>query len=155
MRDTPTSPLAVPPPIAFFGGAFCALGLQVLWPLRTSLAPSLGKALGIGVLVASAVLGFWGIRSMFLAGESPDPAVPTSKLVTGGPFAYSRNPIYLSFALFDAGLGFLFNNLWLFIVLLPMLLYVDRLIVGREEWYLERRLGEEYLDYKRRVRRWL
>lgn len=155
MRDTPVSPIAVPPPVVFLGAALSALGLNLFWPLRIPLDSRLADALGYVAVAASAVLGFWGIRSMFKAGENPDPGVPTTRLVTGGPFAYSRNPIYLSFALFDIGLGLLFNNLWLFILLLPMLLYVDRLIVGREEAYLEHRLGEPYLDYKRRVRRWL
>lgn len=146
---------AVPPPIAFFGAAFTALGMNVIWPLRTPLDPRLGDALGYAAVLASATLAFWGIRAMFQAGESPDPSVPTQRLVTSGPFAYTRNPLYLSLALFDVGLGLLFDNLWLFLLLLPILLYVDRLIVGREEAYLEGRLGDEYRDYKRRVRRWI
>lgn len=155
MRDRPLPVTAVPPPVAFFGAALSALGLNVFWPLRTPLDPRLGDALGYLAIFASAALGWWGIRAMFQAGESPDPKVPTRRLVTGGPFAYSRNPIYLSLALFDVGLGLLFDNLWLIFLLLPILLYVDRLIVGREEAYLEGRLGEEYLAYKRRVRRWI
>lgn len=141
--------------MAFFGAAFSALGLNLIWPLHTPLDSQLGDTLGLALVLASAVLGWWGIRAMFQAGESPDPNIPTKRLVTIGPFAYSRNPIYLSLALFDVGLGLLFDNLWLFILLLLMLLYVDRLIVGREERYLEERLGEEYREYKRRVRRWL
>lgn len=155
MHNKPLPVTAVPPPVAFFGAALSALGLNVFWPLRTPLDPRLGDALGYVAILASAVLGWWGIRAMFQAGESPDPSQPTQRLVSGGPFAFSRNPIYLSLALFDIGLGLLFDNLWLFILLLLIWLYVDRLIVGREEAYLEERLGEEYLDYKRRVRRWL
>ncbi len=155
MRNVQTSPTGVPPAVAFFGAAFSALGLNLFWPLPTPLNPRLADALGFAAVLTSAVLGWWGIRAMFQAGESPDPNVPTKRLVTGGPFAYSRNPIYLSLAMFDIGLGLLFDNLWLFILLLLMWLYVDRLIVGREEIYLEDVLGDEYLDYKRRVRRWL
>lgn len=155
MHQKPFPATAVPPPVVFLGAAFAALGINVIWPLPLPLDPRLGDALGVAAVLASAGLGFWGIRAMFQTGESPDPSAPTRRLVTGGPFAYSRNPLYLSLALFEVGLGLLFDNLWLFILLLPAFLYVDRLIVGREEAYLEGRLGEEYREYKRRVRRWL
>jgi protein-S-isoprenylcysteine O-methyltransferase Ste14 len=49
-----------------------------------------------------------------------------------------------------AGIAVLRNSLWA-ILFLPLVLYV----IGREERYLERTFGEEYLAYRRRVRRWV
>jgi protein-S-isoprenylcysteine O-methyltransferase Ste14 len=47
------------------------------------------------------------------------------------------------------------NTLWA-ILLLPVVVYViQREVIGREERYLERTFGEEYLAYKARVRRWV
>jgi protein-S-isoprenylcysteine O-methyltransferase Ste14 len=74
---------------------------------------------------------------------------------TEGPFRYSRNPAYLSLAMIYAGIAVLRNSLWT-ILLLPLVVYViQREVIGREERYLERALGEEYLAYKARVRRWV
>jgi protein-S-isoprenylcysteine O-methyltransferase Ste14 len=54
-----------------------------------------------------------------------------------------------------AGIAILRNALWA-ILLLPLVLYVmQREVIEREERYLERTFGEEYLAYKRRVRRWV
>ncbi len=80
---------------------------------------------------------------------------PVSSLVQDGPFRYSRNPGYLSLAMIYAGIAILRNALWA-ILLMPLVLYViQREVIEREERYLERTFGEEYLAYKRRVRRWV
>jgi len=80
---------------------------------------------------------------------------PVPRLSTEGPFRYSRNPGYLSLAMLYAGIAVLRNALWA-ILFLPLALYViQREVIGREERYLERTFGEEYLAYKARVRRWV
>ena len=80
---------------------------------------------------------------------------PVARLVTDGPFRYTRNPGYLGLAMLYAGIAVLRNALWA-ILLLPVVVYViQREVIGREERYLERTFGEEYLAYKAQVRRWL
>jgi protein-S-isoprenylcysteine O-methyltransferase Ste14 len=78
---------------------------------------------------------------------------PVPRLTTAGPFGYSRNPAYLSLVMIYAGIAALKNSLWA-ILFLPLVVYViGREVIGREEQYLERTFGEEYLAYKVRVRR--
>ena len=80
---------------------------------------------------------------------------PVPRLATDGPYRYTRNPGYLGLALLYSGIAVLRNSLWA-IVPLPLVLYViQREVIGREERYLERSFGEEYLAYKARVRRWV
>ena len=80
---------------------------------------------------------------------------PVSSLVQDGPFRYSRNPGYLALTMLYAGIAVLRNALWV-ILLLPLVLYViQREVIEPEERYLERTFGEEYLNYKARVRRWV
>ena len=101
------------------------------------------------------MLSAWSLRTMFRAGEDPDPYAPTGRTVTSGPYAYSRNPVYLSFNPVHVGIAFVVNTVWP-IVLLPVgiaLLHYG--VIAREESYLERVLGEEYREYKARVRRWV
>jgi protein-S-isoprenylcysteine O-methyltransferase Ste14 len=72
-----------------------------------------------------------------------------------GPFRFSRNPQYLSVNIIYTGIAISFNALWP-IVFLPVVLVIMREgVIKREERYLERKFGEEYLSYKARVRRWI
>ena len=79
---------------------------------------------------------------------------PTNSLVFKGPFRFSRNPIYLSMVSLLLGVGIWTNSLWFIglAALVVVLLFWG--VISREERYLERMFGEEYLNYKRRVRRW-
>ena len=73
----------------------------------------------------------------------------------GRPFGYSRNPSYLALALIYAGIASLRNSLWAMLLLPPVIMVMQREVIGREERYLERAFGEEYLAYKAQVRRWV
>ena len=100
-------------------------------------------------------LAVWFARTMRGADTTLHTDKPVSSLVQDGPFRYSRNPGYLPLTMLYAGIAILRNVLWA-ILLLPLVLYViQREVIEREERYLERTFGEEYLRYKARVRRWI
>ena len=80
---------------------------------------------------------------------------PVPRLTTEGPFRYTRNPSYLALAMIYAGIAVLRNSLWAMLLLPFAVIVIQREVIGREERYLERTFGEEYLDYKERVRRWV
>src|ERR687893_292903 len=71
------------------------------------------------------------------------------------PYRYSRNPGYLSLTMLYVGIAILRNALWAIPLLLLVVYVIQREVIEREERYLERTFGEEYLAYKRRVRRWV
>jgi len=77
------------------------------------------------------------------------------KLLTKGPYAYSRNPMYVSYTLIYSGAAFAINSNWPLILLILVLLVIDLGIVRDEEEYLEKKFGEEYSFYKKKVRRWI
>jgi protein-S-isoprenylcysteine O-methyltransferase Ste14 len=58
-------------------------------------------------------------------------------------------------AAFYVGLAVILGLMWAFLFLPIVLLVVDRLVIAREERYLEHKFGEEYVAYKGRVRRWI
>ena len=100
-------------------------------------------------------LAAWFVRTMRGVDTTIRIDKPVSSLVQNGPFRYSRNPGYVALAMIYAGIAFLRNALWA-ILPLPLVLYViQREVIEREERYLERTFGEEYLGYRRRVRRWV
>jgi protein-S-isoprenylcysteine O-methyltransferase Ste14 len=80
---------------------------------------------------------------------------PTRVLVTTGIHGWTRNPIYLGMFLVYGGIGVAAQSTWVLVLTLPLAILIRYGVVVREEAYLERRFRDAYLDYKRRVRRWL
>lgn len=118
-------------------------------------APALRRGLALPCLAAAAALGGWGLGWFRRLRTTVLPHKPSSALITSGPYRFSRNPLYCASALLYVGLALWLGRLWP-LFLLPFVLAAIRLyVIAREESYLERRFGKEYLDYKARVRRWL
>jgi protein-S-isoprenylcysteine O-methyltransferase Ste14 len=63
--------------------------------------------------------------------------------------------MYVGMACLYIALAMAFGVIWALIALPVVLAAVDRLVIAREEPYLEAKFGDQYRDYKRRVRRWL
>ncbi|MBX2824804.1 MAG: isoprenylcysteine carboxylmethyltransferase family protein, partial [Gammaproteobacteria bacterium] len=76
-------------------------------------------------------------------------------LLQAGPYNFSRNPIYLAMVLFCAGLAIVLNSLWIIIALVPAILTVHFHVITREEQHLTRQFGQDFTDYRNRVRRWI
>src|SRR4030095_12199800 len=107
----------------------------------------------IGVLFCLAGLIFVG-WSLVSFGESFRVGIDTEhpdKLITTGVFAISRNPIYTAFALILLGQFLIFPN-WLLLVYLAAGIWLFHRQVLREEEYLKKHYGKEYLEYSKRVR---
>jgi len=78
----------------------------------------------------------------------------SSTIVTNGPFHFSRNPMYLSITMLTIGLAFVFNDLIL-LILTGVAILITNVVIRKEELYLNKKFGEEYLGYIKRVRRWI
>jgi protein-S-isoprenylcysteine O-methyltransferase Ste14 len=89
------------------------------------------------------------------AGTSASPRETSKNLTTFGPFKYSRNPIYVAMTGLYIGFALIINAIWPFVVLVPLLVVMQWGVILREEQYLALQFGEEYLNYKKNVRRWL
>ena len=76
-------------------------------------------------------------------------------LLTGGPYAFSRNPMYLGWGLIYLGIGLAVNSAWILALFIPVVAYVHFVDIRKEERRLEEQFGDEYLEYQRRVRRYL
>jgi protein-S-isoprenylcysteine O-methyltransferase Ste14 len=146
--------IRVPPPLIYLGGFACGLLVEVVVP-----SPGLpgwlrigGAAVGILLLLlldTRAMLSFRRQRTPF------NPARAARKLVTDGPYAHTRNPMYLGMACAYVGAALAAEALWSLALLALVLLIIDRVIVPKEEAYLAASFGEEYERYRGRVRRWL
>src|SRR5215510_7754334 len=117
--------------------------------------PCLALWLGLALLVLGVGIAAWGRRTMQAAGTNVNPALPTTAIVTSGPFRFSRNPLYLALTLLYLGLTLALNTWWGIVVLVPVLIIMHRGVVLREERYLEHKFGETYRQYRSKVRRYL
>ena len=152
-RDVPNLGF-VRPPLVYLSAIIMGVILHLLAPLsffpRTWSMP-VGIAL---VLMATALLVSSIAR--FRAAGTPVPAYkPTTAIVRKGPYRFTRNPIYLGFSLLQLGVAIWVNSVWLLVTLVGAMVLINYAVIRKEENYLERRFGNEYVDYKRTVRRWL
>ncbi len=113
--------------ISWIGVFFCLAGLSLLsWSLI-----SFGRSFRVGIDT-----------------EHPD------KLITSGVFAFSRNPIYVAFTCILLGQFLIFSN-WILLLYMGAGIWLFHRQVLREEEYLKKHYGKEYLEYCNRVRRYL
>ncbi len=153
--STQDNPGVVAPPPLIYAGAL-AIGLIVHRFFPVKFLPGAGaRLLGRVCMGISGMLALSAFLEMRRAGTHVDPRQPATALVTRGPFRLTRNPLYLSLTLLYTGIALMVNSLWA-ILLLPGALIVIRYgVINREERYLERTFGEQYLSYKAKVRRWI
>ena len=117
-----------------------------LWHLN--LAPAILTALryiGIAFEIIGVAVLLMSYGSMAAAKTTINPSEHSSKVVTSGLYAYSRNPIYLGWFLFIAGMGFRNANLIVLIIAVAMIFLLYWAVILEEEKYLEQKFGEEYL----------
>ena len=143
------------PPLAHFGMLVAGLALHFAFPQRFLPGIWLQLAIGLPLIAISVIPAIWAARTMRRAETEISSSKPTTAIVVRGPFRFSRNPMYLALTVLYIGIATSVNALWA-IVLLPVALVALSLgVINREERYLERKFGQEYLRYKARVRRWL
>ncbi|HTE85157.1 MAG TPA: isoprenylcysteine carboxylmethyltransferase family protein [Dehalococcoidia bacterium] len=146
--------LPVPPPLIYVVPLVVGLGLRK-WLSGIPLAQPLRRIIGVLFVAGGGALIAWFARSMQQAQTPINPTKPVKTLVTGGPFAFSRNPGYLGMATIYAGLALVLNSLSALLALPVALLVMSRGVIEPEERYLDKRFGEGYRSYRTRVRRWL
>lgn len=147
-----------PPPAIFVALFFIGLLLEsMLLRIRIAgqgTAAMLGL-LGLALVALGAFLMFWGMLTFRRFRTSILPFRPATALVQSGPYRFTRNPMYVGLTTAHVGAALAMNVAWP-LILLPLALYLlVRLVIRPEEEYLGRFFGEEYAEFKRRVRRWL
>ena len=141
------------PPAIYLAAIILGLVLHSVWPIP--FARKFAMPLGVLIAALAVALIIWSVRT-FHSAHTPVPGNrPTTVIVTVGPYRFSRNPIYLAFSIFQAGIAVAINSAWLLVTLLPSIGLMSCVVIPREERYLEARFGEEYGRYRARVRRWL
>lgn len=142
------------PPYIHAGFVILGLGLEIIWPVN--ILPFFWQlGLPVVLLVLVYLLGKSAAPQFRKKGTTLDVGTPTTAIITEGAYRYSRNPIYLGMALIHLAIGILIDSVWVMSMVIPAMIVMTYGVIIREETYLARKFGDEYLGYKARVRRWL
>jgi protein-S-isoprenylcysteine O-methyltransferase Ste14 len=132
------------------------LGLVIGGAVGYAVYRFVGCASGTCAITSNPLISvfFWAVITMRREGASIPTGEPTNSLVARGPFKFSRNPIYLSMVCLLLSIGVWANSIWFIGIAASMVVLLNWGVISREELYLVRKFGEEYVTYKQRVRRW-
>lgn len=142
---------------------FVAVVLVLLpgWVLRQTggqlAAPTaLSWTLGLPVFLLGVAIALWAAVSDVILGRGT-PAVydPPRRLMSSGPYAWVRNPMYIGAATALLGAAIVYRSRALFLIMVAYATIAHLFVVAYEEPQLERRFGDDYARYRARVRRWL
>jgi len=142
------------PPLLFAGGVVCGVVAHLVCPYRFAFG-AWPRWIGAGLGLAAVLFALWGERTMKAAGTNVRPTLPALVIVSTGPFAFTRNPLYLGVLGLYSGIGLALASPPFLAVLVPMFAVLHAGVVLREERYLEAKFGDVYRAYKGRVRRWI
>lgn len=153
MTGADNAGVIVRPPLLYAVALAAMLALRWLWPLPifsgATFRPGLALvALAVGLLI-------WGRQTLVTGGTNVDPSLPSTAVVTSGPYRFSRNPLYMGLAVVYLGLTLALDTWWGIILLALVLIVMHRGVIQREERYLERKFGDGYRQYRAAVRRYL
>lgn len=133
--------------------------LALVWLIDLLLPTPLGiwwfQWLGLTLLLAGGLLLIVAAGVFQARGTTVDPTRDPDLLVTDGLYRLSRNPMYLGMLLALVGFA-LWRDAWLALLCpLAFFLYMDRVVIPREEQRVAARFAEQFDSYRQRTRRWI
>ena len=148
--------LRIPVPWVFVLTYLLGVGLEYALPLRGGNGALRGVKVAGGVLFGiGAVIAGWGLLTFRAARTTTVPGQASSRLVTWGPYRFSRNPMYIGLIVAYLGEAGILGQAWPLFLLPLTVAYVNWVVIPVEESKLKEVFTEEYDRYRMRVRRWL
>lgn len=145
------------PPMIYLAAIVLAALLTWAIPLPWIPSPLSDLLFAIGIVTIGGVVAIdvSAMRTLHKARTTIMPHRGSDHLVSGGPFSFSRNPIYLANTMLTVGIGLVAGSVWFLVLALVAAFATQKLAIEREEKHLEARFGKKYRDYRKRVRRWI
>lgn len=148
--------MLVPVPWVFVLTYLVGVGLEHLPPLSVSLEALPGVRVAGGVLfVIGASIAGWGLLTFRKAHTTTVPGKASSRLVTWGPYRWSRNPMYVGLTLAYLGEAGILKQVWPALLLPLIVAYINWVVIPVEEGKMREVFGEEFERYRAKVRRWV
>jgi len=151
---TPNAFQKILPPIWFFSALAGMALLHYFYPMPVSFLSAM-KPIGWGVFGSAFVMAWLAKRRFDVAGTPVKPFTESTTVVEAGLFRFSRNPMYLALHLGLVGFAIAIGGSLPFVIIPFFFVLIKTQFIAHEERLMEERFGQNYLDYKSRVRRWL
>lgn len=144
----------VPLFILLFG--WLALNVRVYDTKLGVILPRWTSIIGIIIMAVGAILVLICVIVFVVKGKGT-PAVfdPPTEFVAVGPYAYVRNPMYIGGFILLIGFGLFHLSLSILILAVLLIVVFHFFVLIIEEPKLESLFGKSYLDYKKKINRWL
>lgn len=147
--------LKLPPPV--WALAYLLIAAAISYVAGAPRVPGL-PIVPLGIMLVIAGVALAATAAMLFRREGTDlkPTSPTNrKLVTSGPFRFTRNPMYLGLVLFTSGIAIWIGAWPMFLVPVAIFVTVSLVHIPFEEAKMRRQFGAQYDAYASKVRRWL
>jgi len=142
-----------PPVVALF---YIAVAYLLGWLVRIPFeAPGILRSIGFATTFVGFLFGLGALMEFRKSRTTLDPHGSVKQMVTSGVYRFTRNPIYLGFLLMVIGLPLNSGFYWGLLLAPFYVVTMNRLVIEKEEAYLEKKFGDVYSSYRSRVRRWL
>ena len=142
------------PPMIFYGFILLAIILNLFLPIKKMIVQPYNY-LGIVLILVGLLIDVLAWMLFRRRKTTLNPYKRPLKLVNSGLFKISRNPMYLGMDLVLWGLLIFFGSLITFIFPILFIILIEKLFIRFEEKNLEKMFGKKYLNYKKKVRRWI
>jgi protein-S-isoprenylcysteine O-methyltransferase Ste14 len=153
-KDSPG--ILIPPPLVYVVIYLLSMLIQNMVPLdRSFFFSTIAANLAIVFILLSVVFCITAFIQFIRSKNAIVPIRSASSLQTTGIYSLTRNPMYFGLLMLYLGLAISKGNWWTLMLTPLLILIVQVFIIKREEAYLERAFGQDYCDYKKRVRRWI
>ena len=165
-RDIPG--VIAPPPLIYLGFLFLGWGLAQLGAQPGAVEAGFGwlsagygltvearRAVALILIVGGLLFDGMAAGLFRRRGTAVEPWKPSTALIVEGPYRFTRNPMYLGMVMLLIGVAVMLGTLTPGLVIPPFAWWISRRFIAQEEVMLEERFGEEYLQFMRRVRRWI
>jgi protein-S-isoprenylcysteine O-methyltransferase Ste14 len=153
MNKTTSFPKILPPTLLFVA-VLLMIALHLLFPIM-QVVPVFWRLLGVLPLGLGLAISYMAEKQFHQAGTTVQPSEVSSCLVTDGLYRFSRNPMYLGMVLILLGVAFLLGSLTPVWVIVFFAGWIHIQFICHEEEMLLTQFGQDWLEYKARVRPWI
>jgi len=143
------------PPTYFLICLLLSIVIHFVLPLKKFINFPYNNYLGVLLMGTGIWLNIWADLLFKVRRTTVKPFEKSTHLIENGPYRLSRNPMYLGLVVILLGVATLLGSIAPFIVAIIFAIIADRVFISIEEKYLEEIFGQKFLDYKKRIRRWL